>query len=375
MATRSFGLACTAAVLSVAVAEVLVRLISPQAIGLAPPMYVADSVLVHRLSPSYSGELRSGEYQTRLTINDRGFRGSAWRTDARRRVLMLGDSFTFGYGVEEHEAFPSLLQEALGPPCSVAVFNAAVPGYGTLQEQALAQRLLAELQPQAVVLGFTVGSDVQDNLGQRIRPSDGYEVRDGYLVQKGTPQGAPLPFKAWLQQRSHLYVLLQRARVRASIRHTQGSPRRMPCTHFLAEEPCGDMAEAWRITLGAIRGIADQCGRMDARFVLLAIPHPVQVDDEMWQGELARATGGAPGLERYAPQRKLAELCAAAGAGFIDPLPAMRGHSARALYFRIDRHLTPAGHHFVAAALVPAVRAMVGVVDRSVDTPALESSH
>ena len=374
MATRSsLALACAAVALAAVVAEVLVRMISPQAIGLAPPMYVADNVLVHRLWPGYSGDLRSGEYHTQLIINDRGFRGAAWRTDAPRRVLILGDSFTFGYGVEEHEAFPFILQEALGP--LFAVFNAGVPGYGTLQERVLAERLLPEIKPQVVVLGFTVGSDVQDNLEQRVRLSGGYEVRDGFLVQKGTPSGTPLPFKAWLQQRSHLYVLLQRARVRASVRQVQGPPQQTPCAHFLAAEPCGDMAQAWELTLETIRDIGELCSRSGARFIVVAIPHPVQVDDRMWQEESARISGGANGLDRYAPQRKLADLCNAIGATFIDPVPTMRGRYESPLYYRLDRHLTSLGHALIATTLTPDVRVAMQSLERIVDTRGPEVPH
>ncbi|MCU0612630.1 MAG: GDSL-type esterase/lipase family protein, partial [Candidatus Eisenbacteria bacterium] len=167
---RSFGLILLSGLLSLAAGELMVRLAAPQAIGLAPPMYLPDSTLAHRLKPRFSGRLRSGEYSTRVVINDRGFRGAAWREDALLRVLVLGDSFTFGYGVEEREAYPAVVEELLAAAgCRVAVCNAGVPGYGTLQEAALAERLLTDLAPQAVVLGFTVGSDVQDNLQQGIR--------------------------------------------------------------------------------------------------------------------------------------------------------------------------------------------------------------
>lgn len=349
-ARAAVGLSLGAFLLSVAGAELLVRLCAPQAVGVAPAMYVADSLLIHALSPGYSGVLRSGEYTTHVALNERGFRGPSWRAEARRRVLVLGDSFTFGYGVEYEQAYPAVTERMLAQAgCSAAVFNAGVPGYGTMQEWELARRLIPRTMPQAVVLGFTVGSDLTDNLEQGLRPESGYEVRNGFLVQKGTPAGTPLPLKAWFQEHSHLYVLLQRARVRAALRGARGPRNRRACEHFMAAEPCGDLAKAWDLTVESLRGIDAACEEAGAHLVVLIIPHPVQVDEELWRRERARF--GGEELDRFGVNRTVAALCEALEARCVDPLSRLREGPPRRLFYRLDRHLTVEGHGRVAEAL------------------------
>ncbi len=353
----------TSCLLGMAVAELMIRLVAPQPLGVAVPMYEPDDTLSHRLRPSFRGTIRSGEFSTSVRINAQGFRGRAWSADAAPRVLVLGDSFTFGWGVEEECAFPSILEDSLAKTWpGVRVYNAGVPGYGTLQERALADRLVPAWRPQVVVLAFTVGSDLQDNLIRGLHPEAGFEVRDGFLVERGTPRGAPLPFKAWLQEHSHLYVLVQRARVRAALGFAPA--RREACAHFLAHDPCGDTACAWDLTLEAVRELASTCRAARAHVVVLAIPHPVQVDERLWHRELARV--GGSGLSRWEAQRRLEAECRRAGLTFVDPGPVFSHAGSSRLYYRIDRHLTPRGHLLLAEAVLPALEAVCGA---SIDNP------
>src|SRR5437899_3035923 len=77
---------------------------------------------------------RSPVFRTRVRINDKGLRGRDYpyeRVAGRRRILVLGDSFVFGYGVEQEEIFTTVL-EGLLP--ATEVINAGVSGYGTDQE-------------------------------------------------------------------------------------------------------------------------------------------------------------------------------------------------------------------------------------------------
>jgi hypothetical protein len=70
-----------------------------------------------------------------------------------RRLLFLGDSFTFGWGVHDDAAiFPSRLQERLGP--SVEVVNGGIPASLTKDWLELWRRLRDRLDADAVVVVF-----------------------------------------------------------------------------------------------------------------------------------------------------------------------------------------------------------------------------
>jgi len=75
------------------------------------------------------------------------------------RILLVGDSFTFGYGVAEDSTYGKQLERLLrraGPSCEgVQVINAGVNGYNTLQEVAFVRVIGIEYAPDIVLVGFT----------------------------------------------------------------------------------------------------------------------------------------------------------------------------------------------------------------------------
>jgi hypothetical protein len=80
--------------------------------------------------------------------------------DSRPGVLFLGDSFVWGYNVEEHERFTDLLRRELP---EYRIVNAGVSGYGTDQEYLLMRRIWDAIKPTVVVLMFCVENDRADN--------------------------------------------------------------------------------------------------------------------------------------------------------------------------------------------------------------------
>ncbi|MFQ5473873.1 MAG: SGNH/GDSL hydrolase family protein, partial [Dehalococcoidia bacterium] len=73
-------------------------------------------------------------------MNEHGLRGPSITVEKPPntfRVLCLGDSFTFGEGVRQHDTYPTRLQALLSqamPDKTVEVLNAGVRGYGTRHE-------------------------------------------------------------------------------------------------------------------------------------------------------------------------------------------------------------------------------------------------
>ncbi len=77
-------------------------------------------------------------------------------------LLTLGDSFTFGCEVLDHETWPAQLEATLARP----VYNGAVPGYGVDQMLLAAERLLARKNVAAAVIA-PIADDYERNRTNR----------------------------------------------------------------------------------------------------------------------------------------------------------------------------------------------------------------
>ncbi len=95
-----------------------------------------------------------------IAINDQGIRGPSFeqaKVPGTLRIAALGDSFTFGQGVEHEQSFPSVLGrelQAQGVPTEI--LNFGVPGHGTPQELAMAKARVAPLKPDLVLINVFV---------------------------------------------------------------------------------------------------------------------------------------------------------------------------------------------------------------------------
>lgn len=97
---------------------------------------------------------------TEVTINSRGYRTREWRTPKPpgvTRVVCLGDSVTWGWGVEEAEAWPAQLEarlRALAVP-GAEVLSLGMFGLGTRKEAAVLETDGLAAEPDAVVVQFS----------------------------------------------------------------------------------------------------------------------------------------------------------------------------------------------------------------------------
>ncbi|MEO8575729.1 MAG: hypothetical protein ABI556_03475 [Gemmatimonadales bacterium] len=97
-------------------------------------MFTIDPALGWKLSPGKVVRHRTRYFDMRYSINSMGFRDSLRKTANpldKERVLLLGDSQIFGWGVPAGDRISNLI-EAQHP--SLEMWNMAVPGYGLDQE-------------------------------------------------------------------------------------------------------------------------------------------------------------------------------------------------------------------------------------------------
>jgi len=122
--------------------------------------YVEDMMLGKRLVPGFVGE-HTG---VQISINSHGMRDreyDAHEPPGSLRILALGDSWTFGVGMENEQTWPKRLEALLtSPEQPVAVMNTGVSGYETFHEAFYYNELAPEFEHDLVLVGIYPVNDV-----------------------------------------------------------------------------------------------------------------------------------------------------------------------------------------------------------------------
>lgn len=213
------------------VCEGLLRVFFPQAIG--PIQFVVDPSLGLLPVPNQkAARTLPGVYTYSYSNNSIGLRGSDVSGKTRRRILVLGDSFTYGIGVNDDETFCSILQQKLP---SYEIINAGNGGKGTDYQVKFYRTVGKGFQPNLVLLIF-FENDFMDN------QAEVYYARD--LIPKKLEIKKPALTKLrpyhWLVEHSHLVNLAKSTIVN---RMSDGPPK---------GEPGND--EVTKLYLSALKG-------------------------------------------------------------------------------------------------------------------------
>lgn len=212
--TVTVVLLITSIMLSMAVAEGIARFFISLPQGTIYPQvrYQPHPVRGFTLKPNQKAYTKDES----ATIDVKGFRinGTTATTGIPTlRILALGDSFTFGYGVADHETWPAMLEQKLGP--GVRVTNAGTTSYNVFHELDLFREKGAGLNPEVVIHGLYWNDHL---MNRPPRPTDpALLTSDGHFTWDGddNPAGEPLwlSWARWLKGHSVLaYAVHTQAR-------------------------------------------------------------------------------------------------------------------------------------------------------------------
>jgi len=151
-------------------------------------IYVNDDTLGYRVSPNLETLFKGKS----LTTDSRGFRKNPTfdTENPDFSLLIIGDSYAFGEGVDDKNNFPAILGNIYKDrykELSVKVVNAGVQGFGNDQELKLLAGTCDDINPDMVVLTVYTGNDFADNkiggVKRRRVASNGF-LYDRYLESK-----------------------------------------------------------------------------------------------------------------------------------------------------------------------------------------------
>jgi lysophospholipase L1-like esterase len=346
----NMGLLAISIAVTVGVLELAARLVFPAPLAWHYPQtqYVADPKLIFALRPNQ----RSFSADKSVAINERGFRGPVVpyeRTPGKHRVVFLGDSITFGYGVRDDEVVTERVRTLLAKDgVDVEVVNAAVPSYNTEQEVASYELHGRRYRPDWIVVGVC-WNDLNDKSNVRVNAAG--ELVDADAAPANTadqlsssPRGYAL--RNALKRSRLLYGSLERWRAY--------SASRTPGDHMtfrmdvLNGRDTPRVATGWSRVEAALRRLQALASEDGARILLVTFPIPMTLESDM-------SASSYP--------RHIAEFAARERVPFLDLTDVyrkeFRGHESLFIAYDGD-HPNAAGHELagveIARALLPELR-------------------
>lgn len=319
-----------------------------------------DPTLGWRMKPNIEGELDMFEVQDiPIRTNGTGFWDDEFvgRGEEELRIVLLGDSFTWGTGVFEDERFGNLLEE-LEPGWEC--MNFGLPAYGTDQALLVWRHVASGFAPDLVVLTMH-RSDYVDNMREILwgRPKPYFMMSESDALEL---QNSPVvDFNFWDTGIFHRAAPLYEASFR------QPETRRSRVAHWLVTR-----SRLVRTSWNAIRAIragaagppppppTEVAPSQETEIQLLtALVRQLQAEVESAGGRLLVQMAGEMDARFQAQMRIFDDE----GIAYLDittePLLEETGIEPDELYFESHAHWTPGGQQGVAALLHGRIAEMV----------------
>lgn len=303
------------------------------------------------MMPNTTGVYKSQEFEFTVNSNRFGHRDWNW-TDAvmkdRCNYVFIGDSFVFGYGVDDQYTVPTQLEAELakgGPKREV--FNLGLgggfPEYRILTQEAIEKEGIAA---GTILIGIFLGND--------FTPEPVYQKADSGKGGLMSHLRAPRPddsalyrfFKVRASGSEAFTGLVFRA---GRLMHRNWYPT--GTGYIFLREWTPDQEQLFHSFLDRsldIDTIARDHGR---RVGFVIFPNRIQVENA---ADLTSAV-----YDAALPDKRIMDFCGQHGLSCIDMLPTLTAAYQRdhkPLFFPVDRHMNPAGNHLAAVRIAEFLR-------------------
>jgi len=343
------------------VIEVLLRLFFPQTLYGEPitgnNFSYMDEMLGMQYTPRARWQFFDPEYKVEYAINEHGFRDArnhlVPKSEDKLRILLLGDSFTFGQGVTYEQTWPvktELMLENSGNH-HIELVKAGVQGMDSRSEFILMKRLLKQLEIDVVVVGFLI-NDLYTNTLHGIEESNEIPIDhlDDEMINKniGLKEEWSQTLKqvfieSSLSSEFHLLTLAKRMAIsidQVYCRLYIAAPNRGV---WLKKKLSTEAIQKIKVTEIIFQKMARYLNSLGKKLIVVSIPQQFQVlccEDSKKSLNID--------VELY--DRHFAQFAEQNDFTWITMLYhfASTNQDKNKLFYRLDGHLTPAGNDLVA---------------------------
>jgi len=355
--------------------------------GLKNSMGDINRKYCHGLKPNTRFRLiasKKDEYNVAVRVNNFGFRGKDITKDKApgiTRIMVMGDSFTFGVGAEENETIPFLIEKHLTDEGEkVEIINAGFGHYSPLLHYLKTRNEYPEFSPD-IVLYFFDFSDladdwkfeqnlVYDKSGNVIRSDPAFVngKRDWWIT-------ARLYSKLCVYINNKVVRLIDKIRILGLKNYIKAKMEGKRAKSLIVQKKTEEMArnpikydsylmirgrdkvpvikEHFKRTEKYLDLIRKELAGKGISMILVVYPYGIHVGPDHWnEGR------GYWGFERgrtyddYYAFDMLKDYAKKASIPYINVLPALLKNKDKELYFDLDGHFTPEANRIVAEDIV-----------------------
>lgn len=286
----------------------------------------------------------TSEYTYHTKYNSLGVRDREFTRKEleNRKILLLGDSMTFGQGIEVEDTFPKIAERLFyGKVQNLLVINGGGKGASTVSQFESLKELVKKYHFDAVGFCFYLGNDADNNLDD-IEKADTsphlFSKRSSFSLSEFLKHESILYSFAYYKLRIFAYKY-------KLIHSFQGQSQ-------LLKEYSDRGKDGWRATRIIIEEIKRFFhGRNETELFFVFIPQDFQVDAE----KRGRYGITRDNYDYFKPNKLLKAILEKNEIAYIDTTSSFINHYKEnvedKLFFKIDRHMNEDGHKLVAKLL------------------------
>ncbi len=276
----------------------------------------------------------NGDFRVHIKINEFGLRNKEPVEKADDRIWVVGDSMTFGWGVEEEEIYASVIAKNIGQ----ATYNIASPGTDICGYQALLARMPKTTHPRAVVMGLILENDIY-----------AYDCQKKARRQERMPKSETkesFGLKRWLTKNTAAYNFLAVSLKRVNILHEllKAVGIVLPVDTYKNPLSGASMGDAVKRSVNEIETFRKMLPDGTPFLVVIA------------PGRFELRTGDTLYAELRQAIRKALE---ASNIIFVDPFDAFFEAGYQPTHFAHDGHWTALGHQLAAREATQLLKRML----------------
>lgn len=301
--------------------------------------------------PNSKFVLRHYEWENQANIDELGGRVTKYaKTD--KIVPFLGDSFTFGIGVEDDETYVSNLAiKATGR----RFLNLGVAGSALNNHIDIIEMRHDELgRPKLYILNVFLGndltgvSDYYKSKGQKQTPKDNNnkKIKEGYSLQA-------------LKTLANYNKFLKKLYVFQFVRHElvlvviKGLPRLRNPIFLITQKNKSHLTEAIEYYEKELVRLNELADKLDFKFIFILLPDVYQINKSLLEYRANYFGIEREILDMQSPNRLLGKALNKQGIDFIDLTKClMRDNALDNLYYKFDKHFTKYGHKAAAKCVL-----------------------